>query len=594
MTAIVIGIETDSLNKDIMLLWNGSLLLKDDALQLILIVDYILDWARDIYRPSILKQLKSITTGRSFDQVSLTDSDIFSIRGRISNWIPAPPTTVAEDNPNIGPGDLESDENPSVMPLEHQSLLPIPIPNTSSGSVRSALLSDFRFVSLHLTEELVLSLLQLVETRSRTRRADNTTTVARRIVNFITEFDEILVLTGADLDQLEATWTGTIRLNGTSATKEFYVVIEAYSYLSPSWDIVREISCLAVSKPALDLLIWKADFVTKHSGIERLPQSQRACSWNVLNTCIECLRSGSPWQVLLSAISCTLVVFHPLPERRRSDVEPPVEVLGLAYLRPPRVKPFIQNFLKMDAPKHRKTTNVTRKELNDAHHRGISRQELLRTKMKRAQRPTPADLLFKRISHQRTCITQEREHDEFESNRCFQSGGKGRSPHGFLDLRIRPVLSHYHAILVVASEITKCREMITKLDVCLFALDMPIELTGDQVLPVIIEDLAQADMIYYTIHHDLLNIPHHGGIIWNLPLSYRPVKIGERFHIANWIRELHYQPALERPEGTTDSKFEDTQMLLFCLSIGCTYIHAKQSVAVFVSENNNPCYEFFC
>jgi hypothetical protein len=65
--------------RKIIQLWDGSIMEKDISLQLLLIIDYIIDWARDIYRLSILWQLKSSATGLSYDQVSLsTDSDIFS------------------------------------------------------------------------------------------------------------------------------------------------------------------------------------------------------------------------------------------------------------------------------------------------------------------------------------------------------------------------------------------------------------------------------------------------------------------------------------------------------------------------------------
>jgi hypothetical protein len=60
-------------------MWDGSVLSHDKALQLLLIVDYIFDWARDLYRPSILRQLKSIATDKDYDTVSLTrETNIFS------------------------------------------------------------------------------------------------------------------------------------------------------------------------------------------------------------------------------------------------------------------------------------------------------------------------------------------------------------------------------------------------------------------------------------------------------------------------------------------------------------------------------------
>ena len=97
--------------QDIVQLWDGSIMSKDSALQLLLIVDYIFDWARDIYRPSILRQLKSLASGEVYDQISLADdSDIMSMRRRVSDWIPPPPSTVGSDF------DAES-VNPTVVLL---------------------------------------------------------------------------------------------------------------------------------------------------------------------------------------------------------------------------------------------------------------------------------------------------------------------------------------------------------------------------------------------------------------------------------------------------------------------------------------------
>jgi hypothetical protein len=41
---------TDSLQR-VIDLWHGTILSQDGALQLPLIIDYICDWARDVYRP---------------------------------------------------------------------------------------------------------------------------------------------------------------------------------------------------------------------------------------------------------------------------------------------------------------------------------------------------------------------------------------------------------------------------------------------------------------------------------------------------------------------------------------------------------------
>ena len=112
-------------------------------------MDYIFYWARDIYRLSILRQLKSLVTGSTFDKISLTnDSDIISMRrNNVSNWIQAAPSTVTGL-------DFEQDfREAAIAPaLDHQSLLPIPIPNTKLGTLRSAALVESWVEGLFITE----------------------------------------------------------------------------------------------------------------------------------------------------------------------------------------------------------------------------------------------------------------------------------------------------------------------------------------------------------------------------------------------------------------------------------------------------------
>ncbi|KMP09474.1 hypothetical protein CIRG_09644 [Coccidioides immitis RMSCC 2394] len=220
--------------------------------------------------------------------------------------------------PDVHMDDVEDVNDSPRMPIQHHMLLPIPIPNTKGGSLRSAFLSDFKFVCLYLTEKLVPSLLQLIGGREEKREAVQKP--ARQIINFLTQFNEILVLAGADLDLLESAWSGNTLPNDQTepeASEQFYVLMEASCYFDSSWNIVREISCIAVSKSAFRLLASYANFVARHSGIERLPMNERICPRDVLWNCIECLRSGSPWHVLLSTINSTLLSIYPLPELQR-------------------------------------------------------------------------------------------------------------------------------------------------------------------------------------------------------------------------------------------------------------------------------------
>ncbi|KAJ5417461.1 uncharacterized protein N7487_001011 [Penicillium crustosum] len=374
---------------EISLLWSGSLLHKDQALQLVLIVDYIMDWARDIYRLEIVRHLKSIVTGQISDQMSFQDSDIFSTCGRVFNWIPPPRSIAAED---IAESSFTANRDQFESSLStHEAMLNTPIPNTELGSLRSAFISNFRFVCLYITSDLVPSLLEMIGGKYETRA--NIESVARQLINFVTQFDEVLVMSGRDLELLEMLWTGVSHSSPEAYPEEFFVIMETSWYFSTSWDIKREISCLAISRTAFDILKKTANFRVKHKGIDKLERSERICHEKAIRDLVDCLTSASPWQVLLAAISCTLVTIYPFPLRKRHDFTPALEALGFGYIREARVQPFIQRILcrKMWAPK--KHVTVTRREMNAALRSGMTAEEVFASK--RDRRPRHTDMSFK-------------------------------------------------------------------------------------------------------------------------------------------------------------------------------------------------------
>ena len=61
-------------------MWQGDITGYDEALQLVLIMDYIVDWARDIFRPSIMRQLMSVVDKGEQSSYTIVDQpDILSI-----------------------------------------------------------------------------------------------------------------------------------------------------------------------------------------------------------------------------------------------------------------------------------------------------------------------------------------------------------------------------------------------------------------------------------------------------------------------------------------------------------------------------------
>ncbi|KAF7541350.1 hypothetical protein G7Z17_g11978 [Cylindrodendrum hubeiense] len=62
-------------------MWRGSILTSTGALQLLLLVDYVFDWARDVYREDIIKELRVLASGENEAASGIyTDTDIYSIR----------------------------------------------------------------------------------------------------------------------------------------------------------------------------------------------------------------------------------------------------------------------------------------------------------------------------------------------------------------------------------------------------------------------------------------------------------------------------------------------------------------------------------
>jgi hypothetical protein len=76
-----------TLPQNIVCLWEGSITSYDAALQLVLIIDYIVDWARDIFRLGIMRQLMSVVDrGTQSAYTIIEDHDILSTRDYANSW----------------------------------------------------------------------------------------------------------------------------------------------------------------------------------------------------------------------------------------------------------------------------------------------------------------------------------------------------------------------------------------------------------------------------------------------------------------------------------------------------------------------------
>jgi hypothetical protein len=590
--------------QNVVQLWDGSIMSKDSALQLLLIVDYIFDWARDIYRPSILRQLKSLSNGEAHDQISLANnSDIMSMRGQISDWIQPPPSAVGSDF------DAES-ANPSVV-LDHQNPLPIQIPNTKLGILRSASLVNSQVVGLYITEHNVRTFLELAAGASQnTSRSEK---AAREVVSFLTRWEELIVLDGDDIDKIDMTWTKKPRVidetSISSSMEKFYFLAEFATFVDTSWNIVRQLTYLAVSKAAFEILVRYADYKIKHPGIGEISQLGRPCSPEVLIDSLNCLKSSSIDQVFMMALSCILVSLYSIPERNRLDYVPQTEAFGFGKLRRPRLHKFVQKFHQV-VPRKTRTDDRIRKpkglSWNDQSLFASSerRKRALQAGHQLDSMPEhglgPKDQSFIRVSEEKVHVSDKEGHETALCERCrrFRFCG-GRDPH-HMTPSSEHVFSAYGMSLVVACN--RADRLEINYDICLFASSIPPEISDNTALSVVVADLFQSGSIYHTIQHPVKahfqdNILWRDQL-WNLPRPYRPSTAKQHSRISNWHEELcglHLVVSRKAARNDDDDDDDDDddqkeegrvedwnglQLLLHFLGDGQSYSQAHLSVEV--------------
>lgn len=392
----------------------------------------------------------------------------------------------------------------------------------------------------------------------------------------------MLLLTTADLNELEQTWTGERPDDNTpdSTPENFYVLLEYACFISSSWEITKEISCLAISESAFEILMSYANFKRRHYQAERLPNNLRSCPRDVFRECVNCLRSGSPWQVLVSALSCTLVSLYPVPEPKRPEFTPPVDHLHFGPLSHRRVKPFIRKYLYIgEAKLTRASRQAPRNSRGQSHETSGSRTNQSKTNR------SIIDLSFRRVSEKKVYNCDEA-HDIDKCDRCRQSSENDLSQTSFCT--IKPlVVSTYGSILVESQEFRVENNFFqcpnTRHDLCLFVVEKSQHLEVEEALPLVIEDILQTNMLYHTIRHRL-DKDGEGirAIGWHLPGLYRPPTKEQRADVMDWCQEILGVSAVKKsqPEGKI-CIYESTQILLYFLRLGYSDLDAKEEITKF-------------
>ena len=257
--------------------WSGSIQTYDGALQLLLLVDYVFDWARDSYRLDILQELKTIASGDNDAASSAyySDPDVPSMR-RVE----------------VLPDDTSADEGE-----EYQRYTTLQDAFTAfddeEGAIRHAAFVEYRYCCLFVTKDNVKTLVQ-------STNQQNAQTLYRGILDQMADCHLIDMST---LSALEEQWTGTSRFvpAGPRSEQAFYTVISHTTYLSGHWNQIRELYVVAISPSAWDD-VAAASELQRGRKRKMQPHTLGLTDHDSLVTLVKNLRSGTPRSTLLDAI----------------------------------------------------------------------------------------------------------------------------------------------------------------------------------------------------------------------------------------------------------------------------------------------------
>ena len=272
-------------------LWKGSISTRNGALQLLLLVDYVFDWARDVYRDYIIQELRTLASGEN-DAASnvYSDTDIYSTRELEYSGVP-------------DQEDVKQFEHYISSQKEYTAL------DSAKGIVRHATFVESRYCAVFVTPDNVQTLLQ-------STRQTRTQQLCRLILGHMSDS---ITLNLSTLVAMEKQWTGNARLSppGHLEQMKFYSVVSCTNYLSGSWHQVRELYVVAIAEGAWAAIV-DASNLKKDRGKAEKPAFADMAIMNSILTTLKRLQAGSLTDVLLAAIIRRAVKIHIVLTNARS------------------------------------------------------------------------------------------------------------------------------------------------------------------------------------------------------------------------------------------------------------------------------------
>ncbi|KAI0410430.1 hypothetical protein F5X98DRAFT_110561 [Xylaria grammica] len=287
-------------------LWRGSIDTRDGALQLLLLVDHVFAWARDIYREDIIHELRVLASGENDAASSrYSDMDIFS-------------TQLQEEYSGFS----NEDDNETFQ--EYIALQKAYTDLSSDGAVvRNAAFVENRYCCIYVTRDNLQTLLHSMHERK-------TQQLCRLVIDQM--YDSFL-LDLPTLVGMEEEWTGNVRRSssGRLTQTRFQAVIASTNYLSEDWHQVRELFVIAIAEDAWDAILYASKSWEDIHNASR-PRPKGVADRGLMLTTLKRLRAGTTSEVLLAAITRRAVrVVLSLGDAIFSDESSAVKNLSKGY-----------------------------------------------------------------------------------------------------------------------------------------------------------------------------------------------------------------------------------------------------------------------
>ena len=206
-----------------------------------------MDWARDIFRPNILRQLRTLTAANFNDTMTFAfDPDVYSLQGEVQPWMEGQDIDPEEllDVPVMETVLEDTNENVSHFLDQFSS---------KDGIVKDARQIQSRLRGLIITRDNLETVLQSFENSNAATR------FVRSVISLLSR--RCVALDSEDvLDAVENHWTGHTcrRPNRFDQKPKVYAQFRISYYINPAWEQVRELTYLAATDDARELLIARA------------------------------------------------------------------------------------------------------------------------------------------------------------------------------------------------------------------------------------------------------------------------------------------------------------------------------------------------